>query len=59
MLGLRSLIFAPLGLTFGLFDITPWLFPIPLTVLVIAAGTNTWALSKLDPIALIERRAYG
>ena len=36
----------------------PWLFtlPTPIAVVVASAGTVTWTLSKLDPVAIIERR---
>jgi ABC-type antimicrobial peptide transport system permease subunit len=58
MLYLRFAVFAPLGLTFNLFNITPWLYtlPIPVVVLVVTAGTTVRTLSKLDPVAIIERR---
>jgi ABC-type lipoprotein release transport system permease subunit len=58
MLILRFAVFAPRGLTFDLFNITPWLYtlPIPLAVLAVTTGTTAWTLAKLDPIAIIERR---
>jgi ABC-type antimicrobial peptide transport system permease subunit len=58
LLYLRFGVFAPLGLTFDLFNITPWLYtlPIPVAVLAISAGTIARTLSKLDPVAIIERR---
>jgi hypothetical protein len=36
----------------------PWLFtlPIPLVTIVASAGTIWGALSRLDPVAVIERR---
>lgn len=57
---LRFVIFAPLGLAFNLFNITPWLYtlPIPIAVLAISAGTTAWTLTKLDPIAIIERKMH-
>jgi ABC-type lipoprotein release transport system permease subunit len=58
MLALRYGVYEPRGLTFDLFDPTPWLYtlPIPLMVLAITAGSTAWTLSKLDPISIIERR---
>jgi ABC-type lipoprotein release transport system permease subunit len=59
ILFLRFAIFAPLGLTFNLFNITPWLYtlPIPAAVLTISAITLAWTLTKLDPITIIERKS--
>jgi ABC-type lipoprotein release transport system permease subunit len=59
ILFLRLVIFAPLGLSFNLFNITPWLYtlPIPVAVLIISTVTLAWTLLKLDPIAIIERKA--
>ena len=56
---LQTHLFTPLGLRFDLFDLTPWLFtvPIPVAVLMAAAGSVSQTLSKLDPVAVIERRA--
>jgi len=58
LLCLRFGVFRPLGLTFDLFSITPWLYtlPIPVIVLVVAAGATAWTLSRLDPVSIIERR---
>jgi ABC-type antimicrobial peptide transport system permease subunit len=58
LLCLRFGVFGPLGLDFDLFSITPWLYtlPIPLVVLIVAAGVTVWTLSKLDPVSIIERR---
>jgi ABC-type lipoprotein release transport system permease subunit len=55
---LRFVIFAPLGLSFNLVNITPWLFtlPIPIAVLVVTTGTLARTLYKFDPVAVIERR---
>jgi ABC-type antimicrobial peptide transport system permease subunit len=46
------------GLSFNLFNPVPWLFtlPIPFAVVMASAGTIAWALSRLDPVAIIERR---
>jgi ABC-type lipoprotein release transport system permease subunit len=58
LLLLRFGVFASLGLTFRLFDPTPWLYtlPIPVAVLVVTGSTVARTLSKLDPISIIERR---
>jgi ABC-type antimicrobial peptide transport system permease subunit len=58
LLTLRFGVFAPQGLTFNLFDLTPWLYtlPIPLAVLAVTGGTIARTLSKLDPISIIEGR---
>jgi ABC-type lipoprotein release transport system permease subunit len=52
-----ALVYAPRGLSLSLFDVTPWLFtlPIPLTVILVSAGTTGRMLRKLDPVAVIER----
>jgi len=50
--------FAPLGLHINLLNVTPWMFtlPIPVAVLAAATGTAAWALYRLDPVGIIERR---
>jgi ABC-type lipoprotein release transport system permease subunit len=50
--------FTPLGLRLNFFNVTPWLFtlPIPITVLAAVTSTVAWTLSRLDPVAIIERR---
>ena len=52
-------IYAPQGLAMGFLSPVPWLFtlPIPLAVVAASAGTISWALSRLDPVAIIERRS--
>jgi ABC-type antimicrobial peptide transport system permease subunit len=59
MLCLRSGVFAPRGLTFDLFNLTPWLYtlPIPLAVFAVTGVTAARSLSRLDPITIIEGRA--
>jgi hypothetical protein len=54
----QILVFAPKGLSLNLFNPTPWLltFPVPLAVVSVSAGTIGRMLSKLDPVAVIERR---
>jgi ABC-type lipoprotein release transport system permease subunit len=58
LLGAHAVVYAPRGLTLDLTNIVPWLFtlPIPLAVVVASAGTIAWALSRLDPVSVIERR---
>ena len=61
LLGLLSLqfgVFAPLGLRLNLSNLTPWLFTLPIPVLVIAVTTSTISrtLNRLDPVSIIERR---
>jgi ABC-type lipoprotein release transport system permease subunit len=58
MLVLRFALFAPLGLTFDPFNLTPWLYtlPIPVAVLAVTAGTTARTLSRLDAVSIIERR---
>jgi ABC-type lipoprotein release transport system permease subunit len=58
LLCLRFGVFAPQGLTFNLFNLTPWLYmlPIPVAVLAVTVGTTARTLSKLDPVSVIERR---
>ncbi len=58
LLYLRFGVFAPLGLTFNLFNVTPWLYTLPIPAVVLAVTTSTTArtLSKLDPVSIIERR---
>jgi ABC-type lipoprotein release transport system permease subunit len=59
LLGLRFGVFTPLGLRLNLLNLTPWLFtlPIPIAVLVASGGTIARTLSKLDSVAIIERRS--
>jgi ABC-type lipoprotein release transport system permease subunit len=58
LLGAHAVVYAPRGLTLDLTNTVPWLFtlPIPLAVVVASAGTIAWALSRLDPVSVIERR---
>jgi ABC-type lipoprotein release transport system permease subunit len=51
-------LYTPAGLRLDFFNPIPWLFtlPIPLAVVVASAGAITWALFRLDPVAVIERR---
>jgi ABC-type antimicrobial peptide transport system permease subunit len=54
----QSAIYAPRGLSLNFANVAPWLFtlPIPLAVVAVGAGTIARMLSKLDPVAVIERR---
>jgi ABC-type lipoprotein release transport system permease subunit len=58
LLYLQQAVYAPVGLRLDFFNLTPWLFtlPIPVAVLAASAGAVAWALSRLDPVAVIERR---
>jgi len=59
LLFLQQGIFTSMGLRLNFFNPTPWLFtlPIPIAVLAVGTVTVTWMLSRLDPIAIIERRS--
>jgi hypothetical protein len=58
MLYFETNVYAPIGLGLDLYNPWPWLFtlPIPLAIVAASAGTIAWALSRLDPVAVIERR---
>jgi tellurite resistance protein TehA-like permease len=51
-------VYRPAGLNMNLFNLTPWLFtlPIPLVVVAASAGTITRMLTQLDPVSIVERR---
>ena len=51
-------VYAPIGLRFNFFNPTPWLYtlPVPVAVLAVSTAAIGWALSRLDPVAIIERR---
>ena len=51
-------IYRPMGLSLDLFTAVPWLFtlPIPLVVIAVGAGTIARTLSRLDAVSVIERR---
>ena len=59
LLGMQSLVYGPRGLTVDFFDPAPWLLtlPVPLAVALASVGTIAWMLSRLDPVAIVERRA--
>ena len=58
VLGAQAIVYAPKGMSLDLANAVPWLFtlPIPLAVAAASAGTIGWTLSRLDPVAIIERR---
>jgi ABC-type antimicrobial peptide transport system permease subunit len=58
LVGAQAVIYAPRGLSLDFLNLVPWLFtlPIPLAVVAASAGTIAWMLSRLDPVAIIERR---
>jgi ABC-type lipoprotein release transport system permease subunit len=58
LIGFQALVYTPRGLNLDLFNLVPWLFtlPIPLVVVLIGAGTIARTLHRLDPVAIIERR---
>jgi ABC-type antimicrobial peptide transport system permease subunit len=51
-------VYAPIGLVLDLFNPAPWAFtlPMPLAVITVSSGLVAWMLSRLDPVAIIERR---
>jgi hypothetical protein len=56
---MQSLVYGPRGLVLDFFRPTPWLLtlPIPLALVAASAGTIAWTLSRLDSVAIIERRS--
>ncbi|NIN95389.1 MAG: hypothetical protein GTN93_24250, partial [Anaerolineae bacterium] len=54
----QGAIYTPKGLSLNLLDPTPWLFtlPIPLVIVGAGAGVTSWVVSKLDPVSVIEKR---
>jgi ABC-type lipoprotein release transport system permease subunit len=58
LLYVQANIYTPKGLNLDLLDPTPWLFtlPIPLVVVGVGAGMTFWIVSKLDPVSIIEKR---
>jgi hypothetical protein len=56
---LRIIVFAPQGFSLDLLNPAPWLFTLPVPVIVAAAGAGlvAWMLSRIDPVSIIERRA--
>jgi len=58
LIGFQYGVFAPAGVKFDFFNLTPWFYtlPVPVAVLVVSAGAIAWMLSRLDAVAIIERR---
>jgi len=58
LLYLQFRVFEPVGLRLDFFNLTPWLFtlPIPVAVLAVTVGTVARLLNKLDAVSIIERR---
>jgi ABC-type antimicrobial peptide transport system permease subunit len=58
LFGIQSLFYAPRGLSLNFFNLAPWLLtvPLPLAIALASVGTVAWTLSKLDPVAVVERR---
>ena len=58
LIGAQTIVYAPRGMSLDLTNPTPWLvtLPIPVAVVAASAGTIAWELSRLDPVAVIERR---
>jgi ABC-type lipoprotein release transport system permease subunit len=59
LLGMQNLVYAPRGLALDFFNLAPWLLttPLPLAVALASVGTIAWMLFRLDPVAIVERRA--
>jgi hypothetical protein len=51
-------LYAPGGYRLDFFNLTPWLYtlPAPVSVLLVSAAAVSRAISRLDPVAVIERR---
>jgi ABC-type antimicrobial peptide transport system permease subunit len=58
LLYLQYGLYNPIGLRLDFFNPTPWLYtlPVPVAVLAVSAVTIGRMLSRLDPVAVIERR---
>jgi hypothetical protein len=58
MLYFQTYVCGPAGISINPYNPVPWLYTLPLPIAVVAAsaGTVTWALNRLDPVAIIERR---
>jgi ABC-type lipoprotein release transport system permease subunit len=59
LVGMQYGLFVPAGVRFNFSNPVPWLYtlPVPVAVLAVSAGAVGRALSRLDPVALIEGRA--
>jgi hypothetical protein len=58
MLYVQANVYVPRGMSVNLYNPWPWLLtlPIPVAIVAASAGTIAWTLSRLDPVAVIERR---
>jgi hypothetical protein len=54
----QAVVYVPMGLSLDLLNPAPWLFTLPMPLAVVAVGTGLVArmLSRLDLVAIIERR---
>jgi uncharacterized integral membrane protein len=54
----QFIVYDTAGIQLNFFNPTPWLFtlPVPAAVTVAVAAALAWMLSRLDPVAIIERR---
>jgi ABC-type antimicrobial peptide transport system permease subunit len=55
---MQSALYGPAGQKLNFLNPVPWLYtlPVPIAVLAAVAATTAWILSRLDPVAIIERR---
>jgi hypothetical protein len=58
LIGAQMLFYAPRGLNLGFLNPIPWLFttPLPLSIILVSAVTVARTLSRLDAVAVVERR---
>jgi ABC-type antimicrobial peptide transport system permease subunit len=58
LVAVQNLVYGPRSLTMDFFNLTPWLLTtsLPLTVVLISTGTIAWMFSRLDAVAIVERR---
>jgi hypothetical protein len=56
--GIQTWVYTPAGIQLNFFNPVPWLFtlPVPAAVTAAVAAALAWMLSRLDPVAVIERR---
>jgi putative ABC transport system permease protein len=54
----QAFVYAPRGLVIDFGNPAPWLLtlPIPLAAALASVGAVAWVLSRLDPVAVVERR---
>jgi ABC-type lipoprotein release transport system permease subunit len=58
LVGIQFGLYVPRGLSLNYLNPAPWLFTLPIPLVVVAASTGTiaWTLRRLDPVSVIERR---